>query len=617
MTDNNPSQPHDNNQSEPINKENNIASPSINLPKQESPKQESSKPESSKPELSKPESSKPESSKPESSKPESSKQELSKPESSKQELSKPESSKPKENNKNIPKTENIPKDNISTLKPPLISKHISKSNPSLNSSIKSINKPQNSKNENEILKESFLHLSSMRLDDNISNSKKSLNVLSIKKNLSSSVTNINTNMHNNDFNKGYKSYTNLSIDEDKQSVLYNISPTLTHGELHKKIDTQNSTYSEQISSLKNTYIITRHNSIDTRRDKENKRNSLIKKSNDSVSSSNKQKALSISNRSSVITPINVLNDSSSPNNKASSLSNLDTNNEEHNNELRSENSTNTITKAICINSSTGDTTKEIEKLKSIIVEKTDEFFDVGKIGNNNETNNSQKSKSSNSLKNDSHDSVVLSSSNNKNAKTILESTTLNHGTSVCDKKITFITAESNEGISLTPKNDSKSKLTDIPKSSFSSFEFDDDDNDFNGPLLTLPQENTSNFSHNYLNNIKQNNYSSTLNIDDDDFLSPSTERKPANLERLQSLFTNDDSSIETKTGSKTEGMRNNKSASLSKVANDYLNEMNDFETWDDDFDGDFSIPDTVVNSQKILKQEIISFKSFAVNIEGN
>ena len=38
--------------------------------------------------------------------------------------------------------------------------------------------------------------------------------------------------------------------------------------------------------------------------------------------------------------------------------------------------------------------------------------------------------------------------------------------------------------------------------------------------------------------------------------------------------------------------------------NNYQNSMVDFESWDDDFDGEFSIPDTVVNSQKILVQEI-------------
>jgi len=142
-------------------------------------------------------------------------------------------------------------------------------------------------------------------------------------------------------------------------------------------------------------------------------------------------------------------------------------------------------------------------------------------------------------------------------------------------------------------------LADIPKSNFSSFEFDDDDNSIHGPLLTLPTENTNNFSQDYLNNIlKQKNYSSTLNIDDEDFYTPSMERKPTNLEKFQSLFNNDDSSIETKTGSKSDGIKGNQSASLSKVANDYLNTMNDFETWDDDFDGDFSIPDTLLIHKK-------------------
>jgi len=446
----------------------------------------------------------------------------------------------------------------------------------------------------------------------------------MKKNLSSSVTNINTNVHSKEF-KGYKSYTNLSVDDDNKSVMYNISPTLTHGELHKKIDTQNSTFSEQISSLKNTYIITRHNSIDAKKDK-NKRSSVIKKSNESVSSGNKQKALAKSNRSSLIQfsstnnnniPINVISDSKSE--KISSFPNIDTiknlsaNNLQSSNtnsEINSEYSMNTITKA-----NFNDTTKEIEKLKDIIAESTDKFYSLDSIDN--DDNSIEQSQYFEAKTSNNYSMGSLSSINNKKTAKVIPESKLKNTTLIDDisDNLSF-SSSSNEEISVTPKNDSKSKLVDIPKSTFSSFEFEDDDNDFSGPLLTLPGENTSNFSQNYLNNIKQNNYSSTLNIDEDDFYTSSTERKPTNLEKLQSLFTNDDSSIETKTGSKFEGMKNNQSSSLSKVANDYLNTMCDFETWDDDFDGDFSIPDTVVNSQKILKQEIISFKSFAINIEG-
>ncbi|ORX82126.1 hypothetical protein BCR32DRAFT_267829 [Anaeromyces robustus] len=474
-------------------------------------------------------------------------------------------------------------------------------------------------------------LKSIRNSKDIRN--KTFNVASMKK-ISNSVI-IDTNIRDNGSKKGYSSYTNLTVDDDQRSVLYNISPTLTHGELHKKIDAQFPSYSEQFSSLKDTYIITRHNSMDVRKDK---RSSLLKKSNESLNAS-KQKLLSNSKRTSVEQikhssliisssnnlPFSGINDTSSDA-KVSSFPNLEgVKNISGSNlrystdesELVSENSMNTITKTN-YNNASDDTNREINKLKDMINEGTEKFFNIDNVdnSNSNETNNQcldvMKSNSSinNKFRNSSMNSIPSINVNNKKNKVVAESK-LKNTTTISDDKIS--SQESNEEISVTPKNESNSKL-DLSKSSFSSFEFEDDENSFHGPLLVLPSgDTTSNFSQDYLNNIiKQNNYSSTLSIDEDDFYAPSIDRKPANLSKLQSLFNNDDSSIETKTGSKTDGKGNQ---SLSKVANDYLNTMGDFETWDDDFDGDFSIPDTIVNSQRVLKQEIISFKSFAVNIE--
>jgi len=449
----------------------------------------------------------------------------------------------------------------------------------------------------------------------------------MRKNFCNSVIEIDTNIHGSN-KKCYTSCSNLSIDNDKKSIMYNISPTLTHGELHKNMDSQFSSYSEHFSSLKNTYIITRHNSMDIRKERENKRSSYIKKSNESINSSNSKRTSTdmMFKHSSLIIDSTIDDD----NNKNNSFPNIDTiknlsssNLGRDDSEFKSENSVNTITKSNYNNYASDNTVKEINKLKDIIADSTEKFFSIDNIDDNSSNTTKQQSQyfdvmtttgSQTKLKNSSGSVSSLTPFNNKKQKVITESK-LKNASSIPDDNSFNI--ESNEEISMTPKNESKSKLDDISKSSFSSFEFEDDDNSIRGPLLTLPNDNTTNFSQNYLNNIiKQNNYSNTLNIDDDDFYTPSIERKPTNLEKLQSLFTNDDSSIETKTGSKSECLKNNLSgASLSKAANDYLNTMCDFETWDDDFDGDFSIPDTVVNSQKVLKQEIISFKSFAVNIE--
>jgi len=529
-----------------------------------------------------------------------------------------------------------------------------KSNPTVDKSSHSVYKSaQGLKVDSDsVLIDSLPFFSTVGLEDGSVRKKsdirnKTVNVGSMRKNFCTSVTEIDTKINVSN-KKNYTSCSSLSMDNDRKSIMYNISPTLTHGELHKKIDSQLSSYSEHFNSLKNTYIITRHNSMDIRKERENKRSSYIKKSNDSIHTSSQNlnqsgvhpnpKRISTDKikHSSLINTNNIsINiEADSQDSKNNSFPNIDTIKNlsvsslkgHDESECMSENSINTITKSNYNNYVNENTMKEINKLKDMINDSSEKFFSIDSIDESTSgsklplqsqyfdaTTGSQAAL----IKNSSGSMASLTGFNGKKQKIITESK-LKNAASIPDDDISA-SVESNEEISVTPKNESKTKLEDIPKSAFSSFEFDDDDNSFYGPLLSLPESNTNNFSQNYLNNIiRQNNYSSTLNIDEDDLYTPSIERKPTNLEKLQSLFTNDDSSIETKTGSKSECMKNNPSgASLSKVTNDYLNTMCDFETWDDDFDGEFSIPDTVVNSQKVLKQEIISFKSFAVNIEGN
>jgi len=525
-----------------------------------------------------------------------------------------------------------------------------RSNPVINKSSQSVFKSaQGIKVDSDsVLIDSLPFFSTVGLDDGSVRKKddirnKTVNVGSMRKNFCTSVTEIDTSMHANN-KKNYTSCSSLSMDNDRKSILYNISPTLTHGELHKKIDSQLSSYSEHFNSLKNTYIITRHNSMDIRKERENKRSSYIKKSNESIHTSNQNlnqsgvypnpKRISTDRikHSSLINTNNIsINiEADSQDAKNNSFPNIDTIKNlsvsslkgHDESECMSENSINTITKSNYNNYINESTMKEINKLKDIINDGSEMFFSIDSMDESTSGSKLQSQyfdattgSQAALIKNGSGSLASLTAFNGKKQKIITESK-LKNAASIPDDDISA-SVDSNEEISVTPKNESKTKLEDIPKSAFSSFEFDDDDNSFNGPLLSLPDSNTNNFSQNYLNNIiKQNNYSSTLNIDEDDFYTPSMERKPTNLEKLQSLFTNDDSSIETKTGSKSECMKNNPSgASLTKATNDYLNTMCDFETWDDDFDGEFSIPDTVVNSQKVLKQEIISFKSFAVNIE--
>jgi len=520
-------------------------------------------------------------------------------------------------------------------------------------------------NKNELAHYSSLGLyDNIDLKDNVRNGKdvrnKTFNVASMKKNRSL-VTTIDTNVHGKN-EKGYSSWNNLSVDDDNKSIMYSISPTLVHGELQKKIDNQFPTYSEQISNLKNTYIITRHNSIDIRKEKENKRSSLIKKSSESLSL-NKQKLLNNSKRTSaeqmkhsslimnssniiinsnrsieIINPDSnpVIKEKLSPNQEA--IKNISEKSIRVNtdvSDLAIDSSMSTVTRSNQNdtnnnNNNNVNVTNETSAAKEYnnilnVIDSNDNFYsidnmdssgDISIMSSNNGTSQyfdvmtNSKFKNGNSMS--SIPSISITNVNSKKTKTITESKLKNATTiSESDDRVSNSSEENNEDQILTPKNQSNAQLKSQSKSTFSSFGIEEDEISIKGPLLTFPNESyTNNFSQNYLNNaIKQNKYSSTISFEDDDFDKQSLERKPTNLEKLQNLFINDDSSVDTKTGSKNDGKK--------KVANDYLKSFsNDFETWDEDFDGDFNIPDTVVNSQKILKQEIISFKSFAVNIEG-
>jgi len=388
------------------------------------------------------------------------------------------SSKPKNkesSTKNIPNnTSNhleIPKDNIPNNNTKRSHKINSNSVSALDDT-KSLNKNEHSMfrsaenvlNDNNKTKKKPLPMLSVEvLDDsalskksNVRNSKdirnKTFNVASMRKNMSNSITYINTDIHSS--NKVYySSYTNLMNDEDKQSILYNISPTLTHGELHKKLDSQFPSLSEQFSSLKNTYIVTRHNSMDVR--KENKRNSLLKKSNESINSSS-HKILPNSKRTSTdqLGHSNIINTSISNNNHSNNesssdinvnsfpnlntLKNIGSNNlksSSKESELISENSINTITKSNYNNYISEDTNKEISKLKNLIGS-VDKFLSVDTMenANNNEIQsqyfdvksiNNGKQKSGSSLGSISsvtaaanRKSKVISESKIKNATTI-------------------------------------------------------------------------------------------------------------------------------------------------------------------------------------------------------
>ncbi|KAL6605104.1 hypothetical protein LY90DRAFT_78078 [Neocallimastix californiae] len=517
-----------------------------------------------------------------------------------------------------------------------ISSSIETSNGSIFKSVASVETTYSGKHD------SMPFVSSIGLDNSMSNSlnnvrngkdirNKTFNIGSMKKNHSTPVTTINTNMHMNN-NEIYRSCVNLTGDDDSKSIIYNISPTT----INKKIDSQFPTYSGQISNLKNTYIITRHDSMDLRKEKENKRNSYIKKSNDNLSIAKHKSILSDSNRtslkqikhSSLINNVTTLsfddnNDDFSSDSKVGSSHNLNNNNT--NNDNDNDNLSGISSQKI--NHEDPENIKiEINKLENILKESNDNFYSIDNVNSISEMNisNSQffdvSSSIANITKNIGSTNSIVSNSipniNSKKTKTLTESK-LKHGTTISEVEDRQSDSLENnmEGLAPTPKNLSKSKLSNELKSTFSSFDVEDISISISGPLNTLPNEN---FSQNYLNNIiKQNNYSSSLSIEDDDFYTPSMDRKPTNLDRLQSLFNNDDSSVETKIGTKSDGIKkNNQNTSFSKVTNEYMNGIdNDFETWDEDFDGDFSIPDTVVNSQKVLKQEIISFKSFAVNIE--